>query len=151
MGIVGAHHTSYTVRDMARSLAFYRDLLGFEVIQERPEVTAEYFRAIVGLPDCVVHAVLMKIPGTTHHLELFEYRHPRGAALDLQPNNPGSSHIAYLVDDLRALYERLAASGLGSFVSDPVYLDKGPNAGGWALYMRDPDGILIELFQSPAT
>ncbi|PJF25868.1 MAG: bleomycin resistance protein, partial [Phototrophicales bacterium] len=28
-----------------------------------------------------------------------------------------------------------------------IYIDQGPNAGGWALYMKDPDGIPIELFQ----
>lgn len=149
MGITGAVHTSYTVKDMARSLAFYRDVFGFEVVKERPEVTAEYFRAIVGIPDCVVHAVLMKIPGTTHFLELFEYRHPRGVPQYLAPNNPGSSHIAYQVDDLNAFYALLREKGVDSFVSPPIYLDKGPNTGGWALYVRDPDGIHIELFEPP--
>ena len=149
MPIIGAHHTSYTVEDMNRSLAFYRDLLGFEIVHERPEVTASYFRIIVGIPDCVVHAVLMKIPGTDHHLELFEYKHPRGMAQDLIPNNPGSSHIAYYVDDLIALYTRLKDAGV-SFVTEPVYLDQGPNKGGWSVYARDPDGIPIELFQMPS-
>lgn len=146
MPITGAHHTSYTVGDMERSLVFYRDLLGFEIVHERPEVTASYFRTIVGIPDCVVHAVLMKIPGTDHHLELFEYKHPRGIVQDLTPSNPGSSHIAYYVDDLNALYTRLHAAGV-SFVTEPVYLDQGPNKGGWSVYMRDPDDIPIELFQ----
>ncbi len=147
MGIIGADHTSYTVSDMKRSLAFYRDLLGFEIIHERPEVTNNYFRKIVGFPDSVVHAVFMRIPGTTHCLELFEYKHPRGTPQNLTPNNPGSSHISYLVDDLQAFYPRLRAAGV-EFVSEPVYLDEGPNKGGWGLYMKDPDGIIIELFQA---
>ena len=149
MPITGAHHTCYTVRDMANSLAFYRDLLGFEIVHERPEVTEDYFRAIIGFPDSVVHAVLLKIPGTDHHLELFEYKHPRGTAQNLTPNNPGSSHIAYHVDDLNELYAELHAAGV-SFISEPIYLDKGPNQGGWAVYMYDPDGTPIELFQPPA-
>jgi catechol 2,3-dioxygenase-like lactoylglutathione lyase family enzyme len=147
MGIYGAHHTCFTVRNMADSLAFYRDLLGFEVISERPEVTNAYFRAIVGFPEAVVHAVLLKIPGTEHCLELFEYKHPRGTPQDLTPNNPGSSHLAYLVDDLQALYAKLQAAGV-TFISPPVYLDEGPNIGGWALYMKDPSGLVIELFQA---
>jgi catechol 2,3-dioxygenase-like lactoylglutathione lyase family enzyme len=145
--IIGAHHTSYSVTNMAPSLAFYRDLLGFEVVNERPEVTNTYFRTIIGFPDAVVYAVLLKIPGTNHHLELFEYKHPQGVkqATD-RPNNPGSSHIAYLVDDLRALYVRLKAANV-QFFTEPVYLDEGPNKGGWAVYMQDPDGIIIELFE----
>lgn len=146
MGIIGAHHTSYSVSDMSRTLAFYRDLLGFEVINERPEVTNTYFRTIVGIPDAIVHAVVLQIPGTSHCLELFEYKHPRGVRQNLAPNNPGSSHIAYFVDDLRALYPKLKEAGV-EFITQPVYLDEGPNIGGWALYMKDPDGIPIELFE----
>lgn len=150
MGITGAHHTCYTVKDMARSLAFYRDLLGFEIVHERPEVTSKYFRDIIGFPDSIVHAVLLAIPGTDHHLELFQYKHPEGIAQDLTPNNPGSSHIAYHVDDLRALYKYLKDAGVDGFISPPIYLNEGPNEGGWALYLRDPDGIPMELFQPPS-
>lgn len=149
MGIVGAHHTCFTVKDMKRSLAFYRDTLGFELVNERPEVTNNYFREIIGFPDAVVYAVLLRIPSTSHYLELFEYKHPRGVAQDLTPNNPGSSHLAYLVDDLRALYEQIKREPDIEFISAPIYLDEGPNTGGWALYMKDPSGIVIELFELP--
>lgn len=147
MGIIGAHHTCFTVKDMQQSLAFYRDALGFEVVNERPTVTDSYFRDIIGFPDAVVYAVLLKIPGSSHYLELFEYKQPRGVAQDLTPNNPGSSHIAYLVDDLRALYDRLKDFPGLHFISAPVYLDAGPNKGGWALYLQDPSGVVIELFE----
>ena len=44
----------------------------------------------------------------------------------------------------RALYARLQEQQLVAieFISEPVYLDEGPNQGGWALYMRDPNGII---------
>lgn len=148
MAVIGTHHTSYTVSDLSRTLAFYRDLLGFEVVRERPSITATYFRQIVGFPDGVVRDALLRIPGSTHYLELFEYMQPRGVRQDLTPNNPGSSHIAYFVDDLRGMYERLKQAG-AEFVSEPIYLDEGPNTGGWAVYMKDPDGIILELFQPP--
>ena len=148
MTIIGAHHTSYTVKDIQVSLAFYRDLLGFEVVNERPQVTNSYFRAIIGYPDAVVYAILMRIPGSDHHLELFQYLQPVGTPQDLEPKNPGSSHIAYKVDDLQAMYPTLKEANV-NLISEPIYLDEGPNEGGWALYMRDPDGIVIELFQLP--
>ena len=145
--IIGTHHTCYTVSNMKRTLAFYRDLLGFEIYDERPEVRNTYFRTIVGFPDAVVYAVLMKIPGSDHTLELFEYKHPSGIKQDTTPNNTGSSHIAYLVDDLKSVYERLKEEGV-EFITPPVYLNEGPSIGGWALYMKDPDGIIIELAQA---
>ncbi len=146
MSIIGADHTSFTVRDMQQSLAFYRDLLGFEMISERPEVTNQYFRDVVGIPDLIAYVSYMRIPGTEHRLELIQYKHPLGTPQDVTPNNPGSSHVAYLVDDLAAMFQKLKAAG-ATFISEPVALNEGPNKGGAALYMKDPNGIIIELFQ----
>jgi catechol 2,3-dioxygenase-like lactoylglutathione lyase family enzyme len=146
MKIIGADHTSFTVSNLERSLDFYQNLLGFALIDLRPEITNQYFRDIIGFPDAVVKGATLAIPGTTHQLELFEYVQPRGVAADIRTNNPGSAHVSYLVDDLKAIYETLKAKGV-QFRSPPIDLDEGPNKGGVALYMLDPDGITIELFQ----
>ena len=61
--------------------------------------------------------------------------------------NVGTPHLCLLTDDLPALYERLVAAGVDTFVSPPVLVDTGFNTGGYGLYLRDPDGILVELFQ----
>jgi catechol 2,3-dioxygenase-like lactoylglutathione lyase family enzyme len=148
-GVVGAHHTSFTVADLDRSLAFFRDQLGLGVVFTR-EVTHDYFGRIVGLPGCRVRAALLRIPGSAHHVELFEYLTPPGQALAPRPCDPGSAHLALLVDDLPGLYERLRDQGV-AFVSEPVRIDAGPNAGGYGAYLRDPNGVLIELFQPPRT
>src|SRR5690606_41738083 len=89
MGIIGADHTCYTVRDLDAARHFYCDILGFEIIHARPEITNRYFRDIVGFPDAVVRDLYLRIPGTNHRLELFEYQHPKGVQQDTTPNNPG--------------------------------------------------------------
>jgi catechol 2,3-dioxygenase-like lactoylglutathione lyase family enzyme len=146
-GIVGAHHTSFTVAQLDGSLAFFRDRLGLEVVSRR-EVHDDYFGRVVGLPGCRVRAALLRVPGSDHHVELFEYLTPPGRACTPRPCDPGSAHLALLVDDLPALYQRLRAGGV-SFLSEPVAIDAGPNAGGYGVYLRDPNGVLIELFQPP--
>jgi catechol 2,3-dioxygenase-like lactoylglutathione lyase family enzyme len=145
-GIVGAHHTSFTVADLERSLVFFRDTLGLEVLGTR-EVRDEYFARIVGLPGCVVKAALLRLPGG-HHVELFEYVQPRGQSVAPRPCDPGSCHLSLLTPDLPALYEKLREKSV-EFVSPPVLITAGPNRGGWGLYLRDPNGILLELFQPP--
>jgi catechol 2,3-dioxygenase-like lactoylglutathione lyase family enzyme len=145
--VVGAHHTSFTVADLERSLAFFRDVLGLEVVFTR-EVRDDYLGRIVGLPGSVVKAALLRIPGTTHHLELFQYLSPPGHAHEPRPCDPGSTHLALLTDDLPALYRDLRAKG-AAFVSEPVPITAGPNRGGYGVYLKDPNGILIELFQPP--
>ena len=50
------------------------------------------------------------------------------------------------VDDLDAMYQELSRQGV-EFVSPPVTIDAGANTGAKGLYLRDPDGFTIELFQ----
>jgi catechol 2,3-dioxygenase-like lactoylglutathione lyase family enzyme len=143
----GIHHTGYTVSDLERSLWFYRDLLGMEVLSTQ-EKEGGYLAAIVGYPDAHVRMTHLRVPGSDHVVELFQYLLPAGAAPErIEPRDVGTAHLCFLVSDLHAIYERLRDAGLDSFVSEPVAVDTGVNAGGWGLYLRDPDGIVVELFQ----
>jgi len=149
MMVSGLHHTCYTVSSLDRSLAFYCDALGCEVLATQ-EKKGGYLAAIVGYPDAHVRMAHLSVPGSGHVIELFEYLTPQGDHADVEPRNVGASHLCFLVDDLPAFYEKLQESGVGSFVSPPVEVDTGINRGGYALYLRDPDGIMVELFQPPA-
>jgi catechol 2,3-dioxygenase-like lactoylglutathione lyase family enzyme len=146
--VSGLHHTCYTVSDLDRSLAFYRDLLGCELLAEQ-EKEGGYLAAIVGYPDAHVRMAHLRVPGGEHVIELFEYLAPFGQPADVEPRNVGASHLCFLVDDLPAFYELLRARGVDTFVSPPVEVDTGVNRGGCALYLTDPDGITVELFQPP--
>jgi catechol 2,3-dioxygenase-like lactoylglutathione lyase family enzyme len=141
-------HTGLTVSDLDRSIAFYRDALGFEVVLTQ-EKQGGYLGAIVGYPDAHVRMAHLELPGSPHRIELFEYLVPRSAPRTTEPRDVGVTHVCLVVDDLAALHERLDATGLVSFFSDPVEVDTGANRGGSALYLRDPDGIILELFQPP--
>jgi catechol 2,3-dioxygenase-like lactoylglutathione lyase family enzyme len=143
------HHTCYTVSNLERSLGFYRDLLGCEVLATQ-EKQGGYLAAIVGYPDAHVRMAHLRVPGGEHVIELFEYIAPEAARADVEPRNVGASHLCFIVDDLPAFYEDLRARGADTFVSPPVTVDTGINTGGYALYLRDPDGITVELFQPPA-
>jgi catechol 2,3-dioxygenase-like lactoylglutathione lyase family enzyme len=143
------HHTGFTVGDLDRSLSFYRDLLGLETLAEQ-EKKGGYLAAIVGHGDAHVRMAHLRVPGDGHVVELFEYLAPEGQRpRPLDPADVGTSHLCFVVDDLLALYERLRAAGIDSFLSPPVEVDTGINRGGRALYLRDPDGIPVELFQPP--
>jgi len=147
MNIIGVDHTSYTVSNLERSLEFYVGILGCRVLWQRV-IENEYFREIVGFPGCVVKAAHLSVPGTEHHIELFEYVSPTGRVGDLRTNNVGVSHISFFVEDLPAAYEELSARGV-QFRSPPVLITAGANKGGWGVYLLDPDGITMELFQPP--
>ena len=104
---------------------------------------------MTGYPGADIHAAILRPPGDTGlFLEILEYRNVDRAPVDTGTANPGTAHIAFFVDDCDALYQGLVAKGVTS-VSRPVTPTIGPNQGGRAVYMIDPDGIRVELIQSP--
>ena len=123
------HHTGYTVSNLDRSVAFYRDLLGCEVIATQ-EKEGGYLAAIVGYPDAHVRMAHLRVPGGEHVIELFQYLAPPGGRVEAVPPDVGAAHLCFVVDDLPALYEWLLEHGVESFVSPPVEVDTGINTGG---------------------
>jgi catechol 2,3-dioxygenase-like lactoylglutathione lyase family enzyme len=145
--IKGAHHTSFTVARLEASVEFFRDLLGLELLFVR-QVQDDYLGRIVGLPGAVVKAALFRIPSSNHHVELFQYVQPAGEPHRPRPCDPGSCHLSFLVEDLRGLHQQLKDRGV-NFVSEPILIEAGPNRGGYGIYLKDPNDILLELFQPP--
>ena len=142
-------HTGLTVRDLDRSLVFYRDVLGMELVFAQ-EKQGGYLAEIVGYPDAHVRMAHLSFPGDAHRIELFQYLAPEPVGAPAEPRAVGITHVCLLVDDLPAVYERLRAAGV-RFMSPPVQVDTGANAGGQGVYLRDPDGAVVELFQPPTT
>jgi catechol 2,3-dioxygenase-like lactoylglutathione lyase family enzyme len=145
--ITKAHHTGLTVRSLERSIAFYRDLLGFEIVfQWNPR--APYINELLGYANVDLHSAILRIPNSDVFLELLEYREIPKTTVDMANGNIGNAHIAFFVDELDPLYDRLKAAGVAS-VSAPISPTIGPNKGGRAVYMIDPDGFRVELIQTP--
>ena len=140
-------HTGFTVRDLDRSLAFYRDVLGMEVVFEQ-EKQGGYLAAIVGYPGAHVRMAHLAFPGGGHRIELFQYVEPAPRGEPNEPRDVGITHVCLAVDDIDAVFGRVVEAGAAA-VSDPVLVDTGANAGGRGVYVRDPDGIVVELFQPP--
>lgn len=132
--------------DLERSLRFYRDILGFEpVFAWNPRET--YIRTLIGYPEADVHSAILRMPGSDYFLELMEIRDVDKRAVDTGTANPGVAHIAFFTDDCDGLYAELTAKGVAA-VSAPVTPTIGPNRGGRAVYMLDPDGVRVELVQT---
>jgi catechol 2,3-dioxygenase-like lactoylglutathione lyase family enzyme len=143
--IVAADHTGITVSNLERSLAFWRDVLGFE-LSHTAHQKGEFAQEITGVEGAEIKLAVLKTPGG-HKIELLEYLAPRDRRRpNLRPCDVAFVHIALLVDDLEAVLDKISASGWKA-AGNPQILTKGPNAGKRVVYVRDPDGTTIELMQ----
>ncbi len=146
--MVGVHHVSFTVSKLERAVAFYRDILGMEMILQQ-DASSEYVKKIVAFPNAYLRQAFLKLPGQSHIcLELIEYEEPKGTPVDMKTCNPGSAHLCFIVDDLLKVYDDLKSKNV-RFKSEPVTIDAGTNRGAHAVYFLDPDDITLELLQPP--
>ena len=143
--ITGADHTGITVSNLERSLAFWRDVLGFE-FSHTAHQSGELAEEITGVPGAEIKlAVVKTLSG--HKIELLEYlAPPNRKRANVRPCDIGHVHVALLVDNLDAILNKIAASGWRA-PGKPQTLQSGPNTGKRVVYARDPDGTTIEFMQ----
>lgn len=141
----GVQHVGVPVRDLQRSLAFYRDVFGLEPefthSGEGPELSEG-----VGVPGAKLTVAFLQLGNT--YLELLEYHTPRNEVYDKRNSDVGAVHVCFEVHDIQASYEQLLAKGVECY-SAPLLIDDGPLAGYRFVYFKDPDGITLEFFQLP--
>ncbi len=138
--IKGLDHAALSVGNLDRSLAFYRDLIGFEVSRIVEAGSTMRLGEVVGLPGCRARIAHL-VRGSTM-LELLEYEQTRGRPVpaDRTQADRGCSHVAFASTDTRADYTRLRDAGV-AFLSPPVEFRPGV----WIAYFRGPDGEICEL------
>jgi catechol 2,3-dioxygenase-like lactoylglutathione lyase family enzyme len=142
--VLGTNHTSFTVSNLDRTVAFFHECLGFEVTSKAPRDPALVSR-ITGVEGADMMIAFLKAPG--HTLELIEYRAPASkGAVKSRPCDTGFSHVAFNVDDAVAAVAACEQYGVRP-IAPPVTIDQGPNQGRKVVYLRDWDGVTIELIE----
>lgn len=142
--VQGVHHIGITVRDMKRSFEWYSkmfDLKPGPVNYER----GQELSAAVQVEGAELSFSMIEIGGI--RIEFLEYHNPRGKDFDLKNGDVGATHICLEIDDMDSAYETLLARG-AVFNSPPVTLTEGELAVARWAYLRDPDGIQLELRDS---
>jgi glyoxylase I family protein len=138
--ILGIHHVAIGVPDFEAGLAFYTEVIGFEVVQQTsfsgPNPTVE---AAIGLPEPSAKMAMLR--GGNAYIELWQYEHPEPQDLRSRPCDFGYPHFALEVEDIHAEHARLSAAGM-NFVGPPV--EFGDSA---AVYGSDPFGNVIEIYE----
>ena len=146
MQFTGLDHVGFTVSDMDRSVEWYTIFFGEEPLL-RKVWDVEYVSRIVGYPNCKMECAFWRLPGGTI-LELLKYLEPATGFVDMETYNTGNGHLCLQTGDLQADFDRLRDT-VEFRDLEPVDIPWGPYTGGRACYLRDPDGISIELMQPP--
>jgi glyoxylase I family protein len=147
MSIARIDHVGITVSDVERSLGFYRDVLGLRVIAESTLAESDVAE-LLGL-DSVQLRIADLDSGDGRIVELIQYLQPKGRQIAFEGSDVATVHIAFTVDDLGAVWKRLTDAGATIVSRRPITISEpgGDFDGAICLYVRDPDGAILELIQ----
>ncbi len=133
-----SHHVGITVRDLDRTVEFYRTVFDLDIVAEF-DVSGEAFETAVDIDTA--SAQFVHLDAGSVRLELVEYE-PAGDPSELpRLNNQGAAHLGLEVDDLDSFHADLPSTA--ETLSPPQTTETGTKI----LFVRDPEGNLIEVLE----
>lgn len=134
------------VADLERAARFYEQVLGLRRGFGRV-LEGEWLERLTRLPGARAQCLFMESDEGGARLELLQYLTPTGEPIPAAslPHTPGLRHLAFVVDSLEALVQRLRSAGVEP-LSEPcdVPFQVGSLGRKRLVYFHDPDGALIE-------
>ena len=123
------HHIAISVKDSEKSAKFYKNNFGFEEINRFTK------------PGWDGSAIILKLNDL--QFEIFQFQNPIDMKDDFSNLKViGLKHIGIQVDNVKEKYEELKNKNID--IDEPK---KGTTCA-WFCFLRDPDGIPIELYES---
>jgi catechol 2,3-dioxygenase-like lactoylglutathione lyase family enzyme len=138
-------HVSFTVADVEAAVRFWTEAFGF-ALDSLGERGGPFLGEVVGIPGARCRIAHLK--GHGQHLEFIQYLEPAGAGRDPAPNDRLAAHVAFVTDDIAGAVARVLAHG-GREQGRVTEVTSGPYKGAFAVYVRDPNGVIVELYQPP--
>src|SRR3954454_6422699 len=130
-------HVGITVSDLDAAVAFFVGL-GLEV-EGRMAMEGEFVDTVIGIPDSRSEIVMLRTPDGGTGLELSSFVRPghTPGSPNAMSTELGLRNVAFQVDDIEAIVDRLAGDGYGLVGGIGQYEDM------WRMaYVRGPDGII---------
>ena len=125
--LIRIHHTAILCSDYEKSKDFYTNVLGLEIIQETYRKERQSYKLDLSLNGEYV-------------IELFSFPDPPQRLS--RPEATGLRHIAFEVDNLAAVIEKLLKSNI---IAEPTRIDE--ITGKRFTFIFDPDNLPVELYE----
>ncbi|MCB1121611.1 MAG: VOC family protein [Verrucomicrobiae bacterium] len=139
-------HTNLVARDWRKLARFYEEVFGCVPLPPERDYSGKSTDAVTGVEQAHVWGVHLKLPGfeaSSPTLEIFQYSRTEDKGSSAI-NQPGFAHIAFEVESVEQAREEMVAHG-GSDLGEMVTLTIATGAQVTLIYMRDPEGNIVEL------
>jgi catechol 2,3-dioxygenase-like lactoylglutathione lyase family enzyme len=139
-------HVNLIAKDWRQLAHFYEQVLGCVPVPPERKLQGKRLERATGVPGARIQGVHLRLPGLGEMgptLEIFQYNQCLGTP-PAGVNQQGLAHVAFAVDDVKAARDAVLAAG-GSSVGELVTLPVSETRAVTFVYVRDPEGNIIEL------
>ena len=141
--VIELRHAGIVVTDLERALRFYRDLLELKIVRTMDE-SGPYLDNLLDLEAVRVTTVKLAPEGGGAMVELLRFQSPPARSqAGRRIFEIGPSHVAFTVQDLDGLFQKLSRAGV-RFTAPPQV---SPDGLAKVAFCQDPDGAPIELVE----
>lgn len=147
--VVGFMHAIHATNDVETTLAFYREVFGLSgQVRQFPN---DAVPILTNSPGVSLRVSMLQLPGNGFNFELTEFSNVERHPAQPQISDPGAPHMKLLVRDIEPVVATIRKLGTpiltrsGAPVSATTSLGKVK-----AIFVRDPDGYIVEAIQTPA-
>lgn len=144
--VTGLGNFSHIVTNLDKSLKFYHDVLGLELVAAaRPFDPNPAIMKLGDTPGAQSRMVQLKVPGGAGGVEIIEYKDIGRKAEHPRFQDPGAANLSLRLTDFDAVVARLKKAGAHILTKggEPVTI-----RGTHSFFVQDPDGFIVELSQS---
>lgn len=139
-------HTNIIAKDSRKLINFYKEVLECRSIGEERDLRGEWLDSMTGIKDAHIAGEHLCLPGYTDKhptLEIFSYDNMVEAGEGII-NRCGLAHLAFEVEEIQSVLEKLLAAG-GSQLGELVHTEYKDGRKATFVYATDPEGNIIEL------
>ena len=146
--VVGVTAFSHSVTDVDRAVQYYRDVFGFEVVEQPSSpVPDAAWQQLTNTEGYRYRSASMRLPRAGFVLRLMEFSGGDRRPGKPRQTDPGQTNLLLRVRDIDAAFAAVTTAGaeIVSLGGKPV---SGGNGAFAALFSRDPDGYVIETVRA---
>ena len=139
-------HTNFVAHDWRKLASFYEDVFDCKPVPPERDLEGEWLDNALGLPNAGIKGMHLRLPGCGENgptLEIFQYSSIIDSP-DTQANTKGITHIAFHVDDVDAIFQKVLDHG-GSALGKVTRKTVEGVGELTVVYMKDPEGNIVEI------
>ncbi len=147
--VIGILNYPHAVKDLDTTVAFYKDVFGLELSRPAADFPNKTIASLLNAPGVTLRLAMFRMPGNKYVLELTHFSHVERKPGQPMHTDPGAADLQLKVRDMDAVFENIKKSGAPIITRSGAPVKLGENGDTRAILIRDPDGYILEVVNTP--